>query len=58
MPRLERDRVLARIGELESTLRETRSEDVRETLLQALADCMTRLSELNVQLGIESQEPG
>jgi hypothetical protein len=58
MPRLERDRVLARIGELESTLRETRSEDVRETLRQALADCMTRLSELNVQLGIESQEPG
>jgi len=58
MPRLERDRILARIVELELTLPETRSEDVREMLQQALADCMKRVTELSALLGFESEEPG
>jgi hypothetical protein len=58
MPRMERDRILARIVELELILQAMRSDDVRETLQQALADCMKRLAELNAQLGIDSQKPG
>jgi hypothetical protein len=58
MPRMERDRILARIVELELILQAMRSDDVRETLQQALADCMKRLAELNAQLGIDSQRPG
>ena len=33
----ERDRVLARIAEIEQTLRETTSEDVHDVLLHAMA---------------------
>ena len=53
MPRLERDELLLRIGEIQATLQHTESEDVRETLTQALADCNTRLAELDALLGIE-----
>ena len=56
MPRLERDRVLSRIAQLEVVLRETRSDDVRETLRHALEDCKRRLAELNTQLGIEEPD--
>ena len=53
MARLERAELLLRIDELQQTLRHTESEDVRRTLLQALADCTTRLAELDELLGIE-----
>ncbi len=49
MPRAERDRVLARVAELRHLLQRTRSADVRETLLQALAECEERLAELDEQ---------
>jgi hypothetical protein len=47
MPRDERQRVLLRIAELRSMLRQTTSADVRETLRQAIADCETKLAELD-----------
>jgi hypothetical protein len=53
MPRLERDRLLLRIDELRQTLEDTRSDDVRETLQQALGICMARLAELDEVLGID-----
>jgi len=51
MPHNERERVLARIAEINQMLRETESEDVRQTLLDALGDCETRLAELDALLG-------
>ena len=39
----ERERVLARIAEIEQTLRETESDDVRDVLLHAMADFQKRL---------------
>jgi hypothetical protein len=47
MPRDERERVLLRIAELRSMLRQTTSADVRETLRQAIADCEAKLAELD-----------
>jgi hypothetical protein len=56
MPRAERERVLARVAEIEYVLRHTRSEDVREALWSALQDCLTRLAELDARLGIAAPE--
>ena len=56
MPRLERDRVLRRIEELQQTLRHTRSDDVRVALEQALDDCRARLRELDELLGEKGPE--
>ncbi len=39
----ERERVLARLAEIEQTLREIESEDVRDVLLHAMADFQDRL---------------
>jgi hypothetical protein len=55
MPGLERERVLARIAEIQATLAEVKSDDVKETLLDALHDCMRRLADLNAQLGIDDE---
>jgi len=55
MPRLERDRVLRQVAELQATLGEVKSEDVKETLLEALAERRRLLSELDAQLGIEDE---
>jgi hypothetical protein len=46
MPDQERERVLSRIAEIKQALRNARSEDLRETLRQALQDCERRLEEL------------
>ena len=55
MPRLERDRVVRQVAELQATLGEVKSEDVKETLLEALAERLRRLSELNAELGIQDE---
>jgi len=47
----ERDRVLARIDEIEQILRNIQSDDVRRTLRQALADCEQQLVELDARWG-------
>lgn len=41
----ERERVLARLAEIERTLREIESEDVRDVLLHAMADFQERLKQ-------------
>jgi hypothetical protein len=51
MPRDERERVLAQLAELRHTLQRTRSEDLREALLQGISECEQRLAELDAQLG-------
>jgi len=56
LPRLERDRLLRRIEELQQTLRHTRSDDVRVALEQALDDCRARLRELDQLLGETGRE--
>jgi hypothetical protein len=56
MPRAERERVLARVAEMEYVLRHTRSEDVREVLWSALQACLSRLAELDAVLGIAAPE--
>jgi hypothetical protein len=53
MPRLEREELTLRIVEIQQILEETRSEDLREVLVEALAVCTTRLAELDELLGIE-----
>ena len=40
------------VAELQATLGEVKSEDVKEMLLEALAERRLRLQELNAQLGI------
>jgi hypothetical protein len=50
---VERDIVLRRIEELQTTLRVTKSDDVRETLALALADCLQQLGVLETQIGTE-----
>ena len=45
MGRTERERVLARLAEIEQTLREIESEDVRDVLLHAMADFQERLKQ-------------
>jgi hypothetical protein len=53
MARLERAELLLRIDELQQTPRHTESDDVRRTLQQALADCTTRLAEIDELLGVD-----
>ncbi len=53
MAQVERDIVLRRIEELQTTLRVTKSDDVRETLALALADCLQQLGVLETQIGTE-----
>ena len=50
----ERERIATRIADLRLALRESRSEDVRQTLRQAIADCEEKLRELDAGSG----EPG
>jgi hypothetical protein len=50
MPRLERETLLVRIADLQETLRLTESEDVREAVMSAIADCDQRLRELTTLL--------
>jgi hypothetical protein len=47
MPKSPQERLVARIAELEEALRRTRSEDVREAILEAIADCRRRLAVLD-----------
>ena len=53
----ERDRVLARIDEIEQILRNIQSDDVRRTLRQALADCEQQLAELDARCGAPAPTP-
>jgi hypothetical protein len=46
MPKSEQERLLSRIAEIEAALRQTRSEDVREVMLAAIAECRGRLAAL------------
>jgi hypothetical protein len=46
MPKVERDRLLTRIAELQAALRDTNSADLRTTVREAIADCEERLAEL------------
>jgi len=46
MPRNELDKVAARIAEIQSTMRVTQSDDVRQMLREALAACEHRRAEL------------
>jgi hypothetical protein len=52
---VERDIVLIRIEELRTTLRVTKSDDMREALELTLADCLLQLTDLEVQLETEPQ---
>jgi predicted phage gp36 major capsid-like protein len=49
MTEKERERVLARIVEIQQTLLKTRSPDVRDALQQAIADCQARLAQIEVR---------
>ena len=53
----ERDRILARIAEIEQILRHTTSDDVRLTLHQALADWEKRLAPLDGNAGAPASAP-
>ena len=46
-----RARLLFRIGELQQTLRQTQSDDVRESIEQALVICWKRLAALDARIG-------
>jgi hypothetical protein len=48
MPKSEQERLLSRIAEIEAALRQTRSEDVREVMVEAIAECRERLARLGV----------
>jgi predicted nucleic acid-binding Zn-ribbon protein len=57
MPRNELDKVAARIAEIQSTMRVTQSDDVRQMLREALAACERRRAELEQEadgLGAEA----
>jgi hypothetical protein len=46
MPKIERDRLLTRIAELQAALRDTSSADLRATVREAIADCEQKLADL------------
>jgi hypothetical protein len=46
MPKAERDKLLTRIAELQSALRDTNSADLRATVREAIADCEEKLADL------------
>ena len=56
MPGFERERVLDQIAELHATLGDVTSEDVKEALLEALAERRQWLSELKAQLWIDDEQ--
>lgn len=56
MPRNELDKVAARIAEIQSTMRVTQSDDVRQMLREALAVCEQRRAELEHELGLLAAE--
>ena len=49
MTEQERERVLARIAEIEQTLRDIKSVDLRRTLRQAIADCQAQLDQIDAR---------
>jgi hypothetical protein len=53
----ERDRILARIAEIELILRHTTSDDVRRTLQQTLVDCEHRLTQLDARAAALAPAP-
>ena len=56
MPRNDLDKVAARIAEIQSTMRVTQSDDVRQMLREALAACELRRAELEHELGVRYAE--
>jgi hypothetical protein len=56
MPRNELDKVAARIAEIQRTMRVTHSDDVRQTLREALAACELRRAELEHELEMHAAE--
>ena len=56
MHRNELDKVAARIAEIQSTMRVTQSDDVRQMLREALAACEQRRAELEHEPGLLAAE--
>jgi hypothetical protein len=56
MPRNELDKLAARIAEIQSTMRVTQSDDVRQMLREALAACERRRAELEQQAEVLGAE--